>query len=120
MIVSFRHKGLRDLWFKGDTNKIDGRMHDRIQRRLDALDQAADPADMNVPGFDFHALKGHKPPRYTVHVNGPWCITFRFENGGDRCRLRAVPLGFTGRAGLIEPRHIRGRSCEKTCFRLWA
>lgn len=34
---------------------------------------------MNVPGFDFHALKGVDPVRYTVHVNGPWCITFEFE-----------------------------------------
>jgi proteic killer suppression protein len=35
---------------------------------------------MNVPGFDFHALRG-APLRYTVHVNGPWCITFEFEEG---------------------------------------
>jgi proteic killer suppression protein len=34
---------------------------------------------MNLPGFDFHALKGHIPVRFTVHVNGPWCITFEFE-----------------------------------------
>jgi hypothetical protein len=32
---------------------------------------------MNIPGFDFHALRGFYPIRYTVHVNGPWCITFR-------------------------------------------
>lgn len=29
---------------------------------------------MDLPGFDFHALKGFNPTRYTVHVNGPWCI----------------------------------------------
>ena len=33
-----------------------------------------------VPGFDFHALRG-KPKRYSVHVNGPWCITFALEDG---------------------------------------
>jgi toxin HigB-1 len=49
--------------------------------RLEALDDASTAADMNVPGFDFHALKGHKPTRYTVHVNGPWCITFEFLDG---------------------------------------
>ena len=38
------------------------------------------PEDMNVPGFDFHALRG-RPKRYSVHVNGPWCITFAFEDG---------------------------------------
>jgi plasmid maintenance system killer protein len=36
---------------------------------------------MNLPGFDFHALKGFVPTRYTVHVNGPWCITFEFDSG---------------------------------------
>jgi plasmid maintenance system killer protein len=41
---------------------------------------------MNVPGFDFHPLRGFKPPRYSVHINGPWCITFEFEDV-DACRV---------------------------------
>ena len=36
--------------------------------------------DLNVPGFDFHALRG-KPQRYSLHVNGPWCITFEWDAG---------------------------------------
>jgi len=36
---------------------------------------------MDIPGFDFHALHGHRLTRYTVHVNGPWCITFEFKDG---------------------------------------
>jgi toxin HigB-1 len=36
---------------------------------------------MNLPDFDFHALKGFVPIRYTVHVNGPWSITFEFNSG---------------------------------------
>jgi toxin HigB-1 len=35
---------------------------------------------MNMLGFDFRRRHG-KPVRYSVHVNGPWCITFEFENG---------------------------------------
>lgn len=60
-------------------------MHGRILERLDALDAAERPEDMDLPGFDFHALKG-KPKRYTTHVNGPWCVTFEFERG-DACRV---------------------------------
>ncbi len=56
-------------------------MHKRILARLDRLDVALRPEEMNLPGFDFHALKGQKPARYTVHVNGPWCITFEFQEG---------------------------------------
>ena len=81
MIKSFRSKALADLWSTGRTGKIDGKMHKRILIRLDRLDVAARPEEMNIPGFDFHALKGYRPTRYTVHVNGPWCITFEFEHG---------------------------------------
>jgi toxin HigB-1 len=42
---------------------------------------AVSPAEMNVPGFDFHPLRGFRPTRYSVHVNGPWCITFEFDDG---------------------------------------
>jgi toxin HigB-1 len=40
----------------------------------------AEPGDLNIPGFQFHPLRG-KPLRYSVHVNGPWCITFEFHDG---------------------------------------
>ena len=36
--------------------------------------------DLNVPGFDFHPLRS-KPQRYSLHVNGPWCITFEWREG---------------------------------------
>ncbi len=78
MLRSFRHKGLRELFETGRSRRIRPDLQDRILRRLDALDAATRPAEMNIPGFDFHALRG-KPRRYTVHVNGPWCITFGWE-----------------------------------------
>ncbi|MCW5737930.1 MAG: type II toxin-antitoxin system RelE/ParE family toxin [Enhydrobacter sp.] len=77
---------MADLWEKGRTGKIDARMHERILRRLDRLDVAVTPEEMNLPGFDFHPLKGFKPTRYSVHVNGPWCITFEFA-AGDALRI---------------------------------
>ena len=80
MIKSIRHKHLQALWETG-RSLIDARMHSRLLRRLDALDAATTPEDMNLPGFDFHQLGGFNPPRYTVHINGPWCVTFEFENG---------------------------------------
>jgi toxin HigB-1 len=52
----------------------------RALRRLDALDHAEALSDFNVPGFDFHPLHG-KPQRYSLHVNGPWCITFEWDEG---------------------------------------
>jgi proteic killer suppression protein len=61
-------------------------MHRRILVRLDRLDAASAHEEMRLPGFDFHALEGSKPTRYAIHVNGPWCLTFEFEDG-DACRV---------------------------------
>ena len=86
MIASFKDKALADLWSTGRTGKIDKRLHGRILLRLDRLDACSVPEEMNLPGFDFHALRGFNPIRYTVHVNGPWCITFEFLEG-DAVRI---------------------------------
>lgn len=79
MIKSFRNKELSKLW-SGDRSKIDRRFHERVLERLDALDAAARPEDVNIPGYRFHGLQG-APKRYSIHVNGPWCITFEFVEG---------------------------------------
>ena len=86
MIRSFRSKALAELWAKGRTAKIDGKLRKRILISLDRLNAASAAAQMNLPGFDFHALKGFIPTRYSVHVNGPWCITFEFD-AGDALRV---------------------------------
>ena len=71
----------------GERNaKIDAKLHKRIFARLDRLDVSVKPEEMNIPGFDFHPFKGFNPTRYSVHVNGPWCITFEFK-GGDADRV---------------------------------
>jgi toxin HigB-1 len=81
VIRNFRSKALSELWTKGKNSKIDAKMHKRIFARLDRLDVAVRAEEMNVPGFDFHFRQGFNPKRYSVHVNGPWCITFEFEDG---------------------------------------
>lgn len=79
MIKTFKHKGLAELWSDGATAKIDRKLHKRILSRLRTLEFVLRPEDMNLPGFNFHALHGFDPARYTVHVNGPWCITFAMD-----------------------------------------
>ena len=81
MIKTFKSKALAELWSTSKTTKIDGRLHARILRRLDALNDAVSPDNLNIPGFNFHPLKGFDPTRFTVHINGPWCITFAFHDG---------------------------------------
>ena len=80
MITSFKHKGLKELFEKGRSSKVHPDFHTRILVRLDALDAANKTDDLVLPGFDFHGLEG-KPKRYSIHLNGPYCITFEFEDG---------------------------------------
>ena len=79
-IRSFRHKGLAELFETGRSAKVRPDLQRRAIRRLDALDQAATLAELTVPGFDFHRLTT-KPIRYSLHVNGPWCISFEWIEG---------------------------------------
>jgi proteic killer suppression protein len=81
VIKTFKNKALADLWSTGRTARIDAKMHKRIMARLDRLNVVISAEEMNVPGYNFHALKGFEPTRYTVHVNGPWCVTFEFSEG---------------------------------------
>ncbi len=80
MLKTFKSKAPADLWSTGRTGKIDARMHKRILIRLDRMDAALTLEELALPGFDFHPLKG-KPQRYSIHVNGPWCLTFEFRGG---------------------------------------
>lgn len=88
MIETFRHTGLKELFETGKSAKVPQNLIRRIIVRLDALDAATDLRSLNQPGFDFHPLRGTKPQRYAVHINGPWCITFEWEAG----RARRVDL----------------------------
>lgn len=80
MIKSFRHKGLRDLFDTGKSGRVAADLVKRSILRLDALQSAASLNDLAIPGFDTHPLKGHNPTRYSIHVSGPWCITFEWSD----------------------------------------
>jgi toxin HigB-1 len=79
MIRSFRHKGLERLFRNSDRRGIDARKSDRIERMLDRLDAASRAADMNLPSYGFHGLKGDRKGTFAVSVSGNLRITFRFD-----------------------------------------
>lgn len=81
MIRSFRHKGLDRFFRKSDRSGIDAQQAKRIRTRLDRLDAAVKPEDMNLPGYKFHDLKGDRKGTFAVWVSGNWRITYRFVDG---------------------------------------
>ncbi len=78
MIKSFKHSGLEKFYKTGSKAGIQPAQAKKLQIQLTALDAAASYAEMNVPGWDLHALKGALKGHWSVKVNGNWRLPFKF------------------------------------------
>lgn len=81
MIKSFAHKGIKAFFETGTKAGIQAAHAPRLRLQLAALNRARTPADMSVPNWKLHPLKGNLTGHWAVTVSGNWRITFRFENG---------------------------------------
>ena len=80
MIKSFKHKGLKKLFYDNDPSKIQVVHLKKILDILDLLNGAHDVRDMNFPGSHLHPLKGSLNDFWSVRVSGNWRVIFRFIN----------------------------------------
>jgi proteic killer suppression protein len=78
MIKNFKHKGLEQYFTKGNKKGLDAKDLSKINRILDRLDAAMVVTDMNIPGWDFHELKGNRKGVWSVAVRRNWKVTFQF------------------------------------------
>jgi proteic killer suppression protein len=81
MIRTFRHKGLRQLFETGTSRAVASDLQRRLVRQLDFLNRATSAADMSLPGFRLHELKGARKGTWSVTVSGNWRLTFSFSDG---------------------------------------
>ncbi len=79
MIVNFRHKGLKLLYEKGNRRRVPSEYAAKVERILARLDEATEPANMDLAGFRLHPLKGDLAGYWSVSVSGNWRIIFRFD-----------------------------------------
>ena len=84
MIQSFRHKGLKRLFEKGEAKGIRADQLEKIENILFVLSRARKPEDVDLPGFHLHPLKGDMKGLWAVTVRANWRVTFRFEEGEAR------------------------------------
>jgi proteic killer suppression protein len=80
MIKSFKHKGLRELFEKGNSKRISTDFAPKLIRQMDAINQADSPKQLNFPGYDLHELKGERSGFWAMKVNKNWRLTFGFVN----------------------------------------
>lgn len=81
MIRSFRHRGLKRLYERGDRSRVRADQAQRLAMALADLDDAVGPADVDLPGYRLHPLKGNLKGFWSIAVSANWRITFRFEDG---------------------------------------
>ena len=81
MIGSIRHKGLRRLYEDDDSRGVISEHAEKLRDILARLDAASTAADMNLPGFRLHPLKGELAGCWSITVRANWRIIFRFEEG---------------------------------------
>lgn len=79
MIASFKSRALRRFLLRSDAKPLQPEHVERIAMILDRLDAATSPADMDIPGMDFHALAGDRKGEYAVTVRANWRITFAWD-----------------------------------------
>ncbi len=79
MILRFRHKGLKRLYEADNVKGVQPQHAEKLRRILTNLDVAMRPADLDLPGYRLHSLKGGRAGSWAVTVSGYWRITFVFE-----------------------------------------
>lgn len=81
MIRSIRHKGLNRLYESDDARGVIADHAEKLRDILARLDAAATVADMDLPGFRLHPLKGAWKGFWAVTVRANWRVIFRFADG---------------------------------------
>jgi proteic killer suppression protein len=79
MIRSFRHRGLKRLYERGDQSQVRADQLEKIENILGLLDRADRPEAMDLPGLRLHPLKGDLRGFWAVAVRANWRIIWRFE-----------------------------------------
>lgn len=81
MIRSIRHKGLKRFYEDDDSRGLIGQHVQKVRDILARLDAATVMADLDVPGFHLHSLKGDLKGFWAVTVRANWRIIFRYAEG---------------------------------------
>ena len=81
--MRFKHNGLRRLYERDDTRRLNPSHVDRIRDVLTLLDAARSPSDLNRPGYRLHPLHGQSTGLWSIRVSRNWRIVFRFESDGE-------------------------------------
>ncbi len=85
MIVSFGNKAARDVWEKDATKALPRHLWLRAKALLTIMHYTSTLDDLKIkgqpPNIRLHKLKGDRKSEWSVTIELPWCITFKYQGG---------------------------------------
>ncbi len=82
-IKSFRHKGLKNFFYKNDASGINPNHVLKIGDILDFIDASHHPRDIKALfTHQFREKKGSGQGVYSIDVSGNWRVIFEIEDDG--------------------------------------
>ena len=85
MIVSFGNKLAKEIWEKNSSKSLPEELWIRSKALLTIMHNTITIEDLRIkgqpPNIRLNKLKGDRKEEWSVTIQLPWAITFRFKNG---------------------------------------
>jgi proteic killer suppression protein len=86
MIKSFGSRATQELWETNESKSVPKELWLRAKALMTILHATTTLEDLKIkgqpPNIRLHKLKGDRKEYWSVTIKLPWCITFRFKDGG--------------------------------------
>lgn len=85
MIVSFGNKLAKEIWEKNSAKALPKELWIRSKALLTIMHNTSTIDDLKIkgqpPNIRLHKLRGDRKDEWSVTIQLPWAITFKFKNG---------------------------------------
>ena len=85
MIDSLGNKAAREIWYSNESKLLPKSLWIRAKALLSIMYNTDTMEDLKIrgqpPNIRLHKLKGDLKEYWSVTVELPWCIIFKFQNG---------------------------------------
>ena len=85
MIVNLGNKVARDIWENNSSPKLPKTIWIRAKALMTIMHSTTKLDDLKIkgqpPNVRLHKLKGNRKGYWSVTIELPWCITFKYQKG---------------------------------------
>ncbi len=85
MIVGFGNRVAREVWEKNQSKGLPRELWIRAKALLTIMHSTSTIEDLKIkgqpPNIRLHKLQGDRKEEWSVTIQIPWAITFKFKNG---------------------------------------